>query len=263
MRVAFDIEPLYLSSDILNIGIDMEKICRECNERFEVFPSRASQKFCSQSCAMKYRNRANPKLRYSSRTKNNFNITDEARDYIDGLILSDANIQRGTSHATRLCQTFSARYGEWSNKIKEDLGKLGIKSRITKQRYFDRRTNKIYRTLLLQTKFYPQFHEFRNRWYSNGKKIVPHDLNLNNIVIKNWFLGDGGRPHETIQLSTDNFDEDSVNILLVKLEELGYKFRYTSGRLHLYKKSSVKEFIELVGEVPSCFSYKIGGDKVR
>ena len=236
------------------------KICRECQNEFNVFLSRDSQRYCSHSCFMKDRNKANPELRYSARTKRRFNISNEVRIYIDGLLLGDASIQKGTSHATRLTQTFSRNHLDWAEKIHNDLKVFGIESMIGSYDIFDKRTNEIYHTVYLQTKFYPEFKIFYSKWYYRGKKEVPEDIILNSISITNWFLGDGSRPNGKIQLSTDSFSLQSINILREGFKQLSFKFYYNNnnGRMYLYKKKEVSKFIDLIERTPESFYYKLG-----
>lgn len=43
----------------------------------------------------------------------------------------------------------------------------------------------------LTTCSHPIFTEFRNKWYPNGTKTIPHDLELNSLIVAIWFCDDG------------------------------------------------------------------------
>lgn len=61
------------------------------------------------------------------------------------------------------------------------------------------------------------------RWYLDGKKIVPVDLNLTPETVLHWFMGDGSTQYQrgnrsvSLILSTNSFTEQEVNILADKL----------------------------------------------
>jgi len=264
MRFGFDLERLICEFD-LNKDMDLY-ICEYCGKEFQDFPSR-KRRFCSPSCNMKDRNRRNPELRFVAKTKKHFKITNECINYIDGILLSDAcvkNPRTKSRWATRLTQAFSQRFREWAEQIKDNLAFFGIEARLTPYSVFDKRTNKTYHGISLQTKMYPEFMQFRKRWYPNNKKEVPTDIQLTPIVLTNWFLGDGSRPHGCIQLSTENFNDKSIDLLKQKLLDFGLDFHIgKTRRLMLYKENQTKRFLSLLGnQVPSCFDYKlgIGGD---
>lgn len=244
----------------------MKFVCEYCGVEFQDFPC-TKRRFCSQSCFMKWRNKQNPELRFSGKTKNHFAFNKICIDYIDGLLLSDAcvkNPRTKSRWATRLTQTFSQRFEEWAKQIKNDLMGFGINSKLTPYSYIDKRTGKTYYGISLQTKMYPEFMVFYKRWYPDGKKEIPNDIRLTSSFLTNWFLGDGSRPHGNLQLSTENFDEKSINFLRGKLETIGLFFHKTkSGRLALYNKEQTQKFLSLMREVPSCFDYKIGGDETQ
>lgn len=240
-------------------------ICENCKKEFNDFPC-TNRRFCSQSCHMKDRNRQNPELRFVARTKRHFKMTGDCIDYIDGLLLSDAcikNPRTKSRFATRLTQTFSRRFRKWAEQVKNELVFFGIKAKLTPYFISDKRTNKIYYGISLQTKMYPEFMEFRRRWYPNNRKKVPNNIRFTSALLTNWFLGDGSRPHKNIQLSTENFDDESIDFLKQKLSDIGFDFhKGKARRLMLYKENQVNKFLSLLNEIPSCFNYKlgIGGD---
>ena len=70
---------------------------------------------------------------------------------------------------------------------------------------------------------FPEFKELRQKWYPDGKKIVPKDLILNKIVLSFWYQDDGcffkrydGDQiyHNGFRLYTNNFQENDVSFLI-------------------------------------------------
>lgn len=238
----------------------LQKDCIECGKKFEVFPSRKNQKVCSNSCKMVHRNRKEPNLRFSANTKRHFLLNKKSQLFIDGLLLGDATVSRGSSYASRLSQNFSKRYKEWAFSLQNQFLCFGINSKLGNYSHYDKRTKKYYHHIYLQTKCYPEFKIFRYRWYSNNKKEVPKDIKLVPNSIRNWYLGDGSLTHGDIQLATDGFSLNSLKVLKEKFLEFGLNFHINSNRLYLYKAADVRKFLSLIGEsYPKCFAYKFGG----
>jgi hypothetical protein len=56
---------------------------------------------------------------------------------------------------------------------------------------FDNRTAKTYHNTKMQTHRTELFEEQYQRWYPNGKKIVPQDVALTPLSLAIWFADDG------------------------------------------------------------------------
>lgn len=235
----------------------IEYVCEYCGSTFMGHKCH-KRKYCSSSCFGKDLHVKYPNRKYAKRTKRTFELTVDVQAYMDGLLLGDAGIGKGTP---RLKQTFVRRYLEWAEIIKMDLDDFGISSRITLYDTFDKRTNKTYELAALQTLGYVRFKDFRERWYPEGEKIVPKDLILSHHVIKNWYLGDGSCSGGKLQLATDGFDDASILYLKIKLEELGFNPWINRNRIYLSRAHEVVKFFDAIGEVPLCFLYKIESKK--
>lgn len=116
---------------------------------------------------------------------------------------------------------------------------------------------------IVQSKAYPSLLEIRKKWYPNGKKIVPRDLELTPRICLYWYLDDGcNKKTGGIILHTNGFTYNDVEFLVDKLEELGiegnFRMNKTQNRPTIYisKKESVK-FLEML-PYPNleCFDYK-------
>jgi len=217
-------------------------VCKECGKIFYAFKS-ANRIFCSLSCA--------------GITKRTFNLTDNAIAYIDGLILGDACIKKVTP---RLSQSFSRKYMEWAKIVQIDLNNFGVSSKLSEYDIFDRRTNKTYNLVTLQTLGYKTFKIFRERWYPDGIKIVPKDLILTEKSIRNWYLGDGGYSGKQLKFSTDGFDDSSILYLKQQLNGLGFNPFISTKRIILARNIERERILDIVGELPLCFSHKGTGE---
>ncbi|KKU60914.1 MAG: hypothetical protein UX85_C0006G0048, partial [Candidatus Beckwithbacteria bacterium GW2011_GWB1_47_15] len=96
-------------------------------------------------------------------------------------------------------------------------------------------------TWLVTTNSHGYWRKERLRWYPNGKKIVPHDIKLTPMTLAVWYMDDGtlqkykGAP-ASIRFCTNGFDRSSIDILMTKLQELGFA-------PHLDKMKAVEQFI--------------------
>jgi len=128
---------------------------------------------------------------------------------------------------------------------------------------YDDRTDKNYKYTHIQTKRYEEFKYFRNRWYPNGKKEVPLDIELVPIIIKNWYLGGGSirrgsKNNYRIQLSTDSFNASSISLLMDLLSGLDLTPKSTDNRIYLYRMNDVKKFLRFIDKFPPSMTYKGG-----
>ena len=64
------------------------------------------------------------------------------------------------------------------------------------------------------------------RWYPNGKKIVPSNIEIDEDMLLWWYIGDGclirkkSRPNwRRVNLATNSFDPEEVSSLICKLKE--------------------------------------------
>lgn len=84
---------------------------------------------------------------------------------------------------------------------------------------FDKRTNKEYRSCYFLTQRNPVFTELSYKWYNNGIKVIPNDIELSNIAIAHWIADDGcistsRVPYRfSLEISTQSFSEAEVDFL--------------------------------------------------
>jgi len=103
----------------LTIGVDFDPQYKKiytclntrCQKPFIDYINR-HRKCCSHSCLMTYLNLTNPIFKKNRYSKLHFKISKRCKNYIDGLLLSDASIPRSKSnnHNLRLNQRFARRY---------------------------------------------------------------------------------------------------------------------------------------------------------
>jgi hypothetical protein len=176
---------------------------------------------------------------------------------LDGLLIGDGYIPRnqdlfyfGQRRANR----------EYVELVANQLGVPveRVKDRIRKA---DRRTGKSYECSELRTLSHPVFGELRDRWYVDGRKVVPRDLSISREFLLHWFLCDGAcsinRSSAHMMFCTDAFSREDVGYLKGMLESVGVETSIMrSNRLRVHQKS-IERFYDYVGECPvECLKYK-------
>lgn len=115
-------------------------------------------------------------------------------------------------------------------------------------------------------RFYSKQHrdltKLYDRFYINGRKTVPRDLELDPISLAVWYMDDGSRSRaHDIYLNTQQFSLADQKRLLVTLHEMGIKARLNKDKkYHRIRilKESIPKFMQTIQPhvVPSMF-YKL------
>jgi hypothetical protein len=126
-------------------------------------------------------------------------------------------------------------YLEYQFDLFKDFCSSGIKVRYT----LDKRTNKTYTGCSFRTQVAEVFSSYKQKWYPNGEKIVPKDLQLTPLICAIWFCDDGSitlkNNKRRISLYTDSFVKDDVLFLknLIK--------KYLDIDFSISRKNSMKD----------------------
>lgn len=190
---------------------------------------------------------------------NHCDLSKEARQWIDGELLGDGCLRATSKYSARF--TYSSKYLEYVQYVSNTLKLFGIK-----------KTGKIYKkynkkfdcySYKCNSLSYEELLPIRNRWYPEGKKIIPRDLKLTPLMLRQEYIGDGclhhlkkGRPH--ITLYTNGFPVSDVEWLVKQLNKLGFKStRQPSENAIGISAKSTKDFLNYIGKSPvKCYDYK-------
>lgn len=125
---------------------------------------------------------------------------------------------------------------------------------------------KQYGKSVFTTRSHPLFSALRDKWYPNGKKIVPVDIRLDPLAIAVWFFDDGDNclKRRICNIATCAFSLNEVEILRSQLANFNFitsvKIRKDGRypRLTILSKS-YRDFIDLVRPYMlwDCFGYKV------
>lgn len=200
---------------------------------------------------------------------NHFEQTPQLRSFFDGLLLGDGGFSKTRLSAKYQMSQVSIHW-DWIEVILSMFGENGITTKTYIIPKYNRISNGIninakesirlrtidYRTLL------PEY----NRWYINGEKVVPKDIDISDpVLLANWYMGDGSlnkNPSWWIQLHTNSFTKLDVEFLIEQFKEklnihanIVYWKKQPIIKLH---KNNVNKFLDIIASyiVPS-FDYKI------
>ena len=190
---------------------------------------------------------------------NHCNLSKEAIEWINGELLGDGYMRQSPS--LKISFQYTSKYPEYIYYVSETLKSFGIK-----------RAGKIYEeyhkimncyTYHYESIKYVELLPIYNKWYPNGKKIIPRDIELTPLVIRQWYIGDGylefrenHRPR--IKLCTCGFPISDVNWLTKQLNNMNFKSkRQPSNNIIYISPCSIKKFLDYIGEYPvECYKYK-------
>lgn len=157
-------------------------------------------------------------------------LTKKQMSIFDGLVISDACISKASKNGNARFSlvTKSKEFAEEVYKIFPSFP-WSNPAINTRDRY-DKRTNKYYSSTTARTKVNTFFTEQYRRWYPNGKKIIPKDIQISKDMLLWWYIGDGhlrrkkSRPnYRRVELATDSFERkdiiDSIEKLKLFLKE--------------------------------------------
>lgn len=193
------------------------------------------------------------------RQTNHCNLSDEAKQWLDGELLGDGHLEIRSKYSARF--SYGSKYFEYINYISDTLNSFGIKQagKINKRHHKDMNCYSYsYHSLS-----YEELLSIRKRWYPRGEKVIPRDLQLTPLVLRQEYIGDGCLRHRKnanpyIVLSTNGFPVSDVEWLKNQLIKIGLKSTrqpfYNSIGISAY---STEDFLCYVGKCPTkCYDYK-------
>lgn len=191
---------------------------------------------------------------------------DEFKSTVDGHLLGDGFLVRqgaafglktkNHQYALRLQQYLNASLDKLYGLKQENVGTIEING--VKTTPSPAHVVRAYSTSV--------FSPFYERWYRNGKKVVPGDLDLTPLMCNRWFCDDGTTSNTVkgkcrIVLCTDCFEVEEVEWLCQKLLSAGIEARRimylkTRPRIEI-SRGNIFAFLSWIGQSPvSSYEYK-------
>lgn len=186
-----------------------------------------------------------------------FSLTQKS--IVNGSLLGDASITKkrsagGNCYFTKPQSASRKQYLEWHfEQLQPFSSRLGECD--------NRCKDKVYRRAVFSTVADPLFTALREKWYPEGRKIVPRDLVLDPLSLAIWFFDDGSN-HEAeraCRLATYSFQREDCEFLVSLLALLGLDCYVDKARVIRTRSSSYKAFVDLVCPhmLWPCFQHKI------
>ncbi len=176
---------------------------------------------------------------------------------LDGLLISDAYVPRNQN------LLYFGQCADHREYVVYVAGLLGYPAERVRDRIRqpDKRTGKQYRCSELRTLSHPEYATLRQRWYRDGRKVVPGDLRVSAEFVLHWFLCDGScstsRSGGQLVLCTDSFTREEVEFLQSLLVQVGIESRFLASKRIRVRQKSIDRFYDYVGECPvECLAYK-------
>lgn len=145
-------------------------------------------------------------------------------------------------------------YVDWKFRMLRNICSSGPKIRKSKGRRI------AYRFF---TRQHPELTALWKIFYRKSKKIVPHSLQFDPVILSVWFMDDGGRCGDSnFYLNTQKFSKKDQEKLIEKLEPLGLKARLNRDKKYYrirFLSCSIPKLKEIIGRylIPS-MHYKLG-----
>lgn len=161
-------------------------------------------------------------------------LTSIQKSIITGSILGDGSLRRAQGRINALLEinhSFASKdYVDWKYEHLKNLVRTPPKRRKGNEgRIAYRFTTQ---SLSVITRFYERF-------YQDGKKIIPKDLNLDPLVMAVWFMDDGNKTYNALYLNTQQFDLDDQQKLLNQLFDQ-WKIEVTLNKDKIYHRIRIK-----------------------
>lgn len=175
-------------------------------------------------------------------------LTEFQKEYLDGLMLGDGNLHLSKNKDAAKNPFLSIvrsikdiEYLRDNLKVFQNLCTENFKD-VHQASIFDKRTNKNYYNCKFSTRYLPCLMPTYNRWYFNGKKIIPNDLKLTPLTCSIWFYDDGSLEKSKknngrlkLKLSSHSFTKEENLFLIKQMNELlSANFLIVNEKKHSY-----------------------------
>lgn len=156
-------------------------------------------------------------------------LPENLRPILDGMILGDLSLPlpRGGINTHTECR-WGGKHLETAEAIVRDLPLPG--GWTGPRKVMNRIKGKDYPGYSLKSHCLPMLTEQRQRWYPNGKKIVPRDIILSPETVYWWYVGDGhlNKRDGCVVFCTNGFSIEDVEFLCSS-----YPLKGWEARIHL------------------------------
>lgn len=146
------------------------------------------------------------------------------KQLILGCVLGDGYMRKKTNAHLQITHSIKQKeYVDWKYQILKNLVKG------TPKVYKGNAGRVGYRFF---TKNLPQITYFYNRFYQNGKKIVPKDIKISPLTLAVWYMDDGSKSRHAGYINCQQFDSVSQKNMLNALNNLNLKVSFNKDKIY-------------------------------
>lgn len=174
-------------------------------------------------------------------------LSDEKAQVLTGILLGDGHIQQRspTQNSRFIFGQTAVKHHEYF-KLVFNLFKPYCTEDFKSyhKTWTDFRTNQQYESLHFATMALPCFNIYKDKFYPNGKKLVPEDIDvmLTKIGLAHWIMDDGSKQGKGLHLNVYAFSPECVEKLInVLTTKFGLKcsihLKENKPRIYVHKES--------------------------
>ena len=245
----------------------------------------------SRQCIIRYVKKFNiPKRTQSEENllvlSNHINLSNVAKEFIYGELLGDGHLDNNPHSSSINYSTKHKKYLVWLSKQLDNFG-------IIQSGKINKRTNGVFKgnSFRYRSKYYVELKNIRKYFYPYNIKIVPEDLQLTPLMVKQWYIGDGSlikiwnkkykKYYYSLFLHTNGFTKEESETLSNKLNVMinikSKVVRHYIGKNNKLAKRNeywhiripgtyVKNFLDYIGKCPkeieNIYGYKWNFNKL-
>jgi len=181
-------------------------------------------------------------------------------ELIEGELLGDGSINK-VNGGHLGCYTHASKYYEYVCWLDRVFSSEGLVRSGNIDEYKHRENSAIY--YRYKSISCVELGVLYKKWYPNGKKTVPEDLEFTPTILRQWFVGDGSvkKDGTNVRFHVDGFDKKSVEKLRSCFEKIGVETTLQDKDRTIYvRKVSIPNLLEFMDksfyvDVP-CYDYK-------
>lgn len=189
---------------------------------------------------------------------NHCDLSPEAIEWINGELLGDGCIRSQSKYSANF--TYTSKYPEYIEYVSNTLKLFGIEQAgKIKEEYSVKYDCYTYH---YNSRCYVELLHIHEQWYSQKKKIIPRDLELTPLTLRQHYIGDGSLRKQAartpfIKLCTYGFTISDVEYFISKLIKLGINAKRSARNAVRISSYSTKDFLSYIGVCPvECYQYK-------
>jgi hypothetical protein len=195
---------------------------------------------------------------------NYVSLTPELLELLDGHLLGDMSVVQERKQSASLSQ--GNKHQVYLNWLSNLLSAYHVEKRGQIKEY----QNKVGKSWIYHSRYYRDFVALRERWYPDGRKVVPADIKLTPITVRDWFLDDGsffkakGNVIGRVDLATNAFIRREVEFLTSRLvsaigsNSIHVHEAMVGWTIQFSEQKTVQRFFDYIGACPEGLEFIYG-----